>query len=49
MNTISEFMDYLGIDVITNQELIDRLLQAVINGDINNNEYGYLLDQIDNL
>jgi hypothetical protein len=49
MNTISEFMDYLGIDVITNDQLRERIDSYIVSGVINQSEYDNLLDELDQL
>ena len=49
MNTISDFMDLIGYEVISNEELIDAMRWSLESGLIDKHEYETLLDQLDQL
>ena len=49
MNTISDFMDLIGYEIISNEELIDAMRWSLESGLIDKYEYDCLMNQLDQL
>jgi hypothetical protein len=49
MNTISDFMDLIGYEIISNEELIDAMSWSLESGLIDKHEYDCLMNQLDQL